>query len=881
MGTFRATPKVAEVRAEHLLTELLISQGWDTRRPPNGELLRQQEYKDHSHLLDVFVGISKSGGSGSGLPEAILVDRQSLNPIAVIEVKAKLSDLNRAIREVTDVYAQAFVRSGYTPLAVALAGTSEEEFAVKVFKWNGARWSPVTYDGHPIGWIPNRADAERISIPSERYELRPSVPPPEVLAGRADEINRLLRESGIKDEFRPAVVGAIMLALWQSKGNIRKDPEHILADINEACRRAFWVAKKPDLAVSLRVDEANDVLASKARRIVTILERLNVTVLTAEHDYLGQLYETFFRYTGGNTIGQYFTPRHIARMMADLCGIQQSDIVLDPACGTGGFLVAAMNRVLETSRLSRIETVKLVRTHLIGFDKEPVTAALCVANMILRGDGSTGVRRADVLTSKKYPLNSANVVLMNPPFPHKKTDTPPELFIERGLQGLRDKGLMAVIVPRSMLAKKDKQRWRARILEHNTLEGVIVLPDELFEPYASSYTATLLISKGIKHKPDHKAFFARIENDGLRMRKGVRVPRPGEEMSAALRAYWQHETTAGFCGWSELDKEAGWDAGYYIPARKLSETEVRSEVALLVRNRAAFVVNHAPELATLTEALDREELQARDYRLVRHLKDVAPQGDTLGGYFDIVYGQKALHSKERLSPGRSLVISSSGIDNGCYGFFDYEDLIAPPFITVPSTGSLAMAHVQEWPCGVTDDCLLMLPRRGVPLELLYVAAAVVRNERWRFNYGMKVTPRRISGFPLPMDRQLIADVRCYLDDSRRIEQVAMGQTPGVPQTPAIPPSFSDEFRTLVKQWRRDTRHISSLAKMASHPAYRRIMGMGRDVLPLLLNELRQHPDHWLIALNAITGEDPAPQGATFDEAVSAWLSWGREKGLLK
>ncbi len=73
MGTFRATPKVAEVRAEHLLTELLIHQGWDTRRPPNGDLLRQHEYKDHVHLLDVFVGISKKGGGGDALPEAILV----------------------------------------------------------------------------------------------------------------------------------------------------------------------------------------------------------------------------------------------------------------------------------------------------------------------------------------------------------------------------------------------------------------------------------------------------------------------------------------------------------------------------------------------------------------------------------------------------------------------------------------------------------------------------------------------------------------------------------------------------------------------------------------------------------------------------------------
>jgi len=119
------------------------------------------------------------------------------------------------------------------------------------------------------------------------------------LADRADEINRLLRESGVKDEFRPAVVGATMLATMAVARQYSSRPGTYSCDINEACRKAFWKAKKPDLAASLRVDEANDTLAVKARRITTILERLNVTVLTAEHDYLGQLYETFFHYTGG------------------------------------------------------------------------------------------------------------------------------------------------------------------------------------------------------------------------------------------------------------------------------------------------------------------------------------------------------------------------------------------------------------------------------------------------------------------------------------------------------------------------------------------------------------------------------------------------------
>lgn len=768
--------RIAEVRAEELLIELLRSQGWDSRKPPMGEMLRQHEYKDYPHLLEILRGISKSGGTGDGKPEAFIVDRETLQPLAVIEVKPDISSLNKAINEVTEIYGRACIDAGYTPLAIALAGTSEIDFAVRVLKWMGTQWLPITYETHPISWIPNRADTDRLLVPGAPCEIRPSIPPPEVLAARADEINRLLRESGIKDEFRPAAVGAIMLALWQSKGNIRKDPAHILPDINEACQRAFWTAKKADLAASLRVDEANDTLSIKVRRIVTILERLNVTVLTAEHDYLGQLYETFFRYTGGNTIGQYFTPRHIAAMMADMCEIGKDDIVLDPACGTGGFLVASMNRVLREEKISRSQIIKLVQKRLLGFDKEPVTAALCVANMILRGDGSTGVTRGDCFTSTKYPVGEATVVLMNPPFPHKNTDRPPDQFVDRALDGLRHHGRMAVIVPRSLLNKRELRTWRAKILSKHTLNAVIVLPDELFQPYASSTTAILLVTKGVPQDRNRPVFFARIENDGFRLRKNVRLDRPGSQVQEILTSYKHSITIPGLCTTAEIIPGEEWSPGAYIPAKPLDPNEVIEEAQALVRSKAALIVKYAPQFRALHEALSAGRIMPRDFRsYVNRRGSTQGMAGSIGHAFEIYYGQKELETKDGLSGGEVIVISSSGAENGCYGFFDFDWVISPPIVTAPRTGSIGHAHVQEWPCGVTSDCLVLLPRPGVPIELLYVAAAVIRRERWRFDYSRKLTPERIAGLPLPSTKSILEGVREQINSVRRIEQIAIGE----------------------------------------------------------------------------------------------------------
>ena len=757
--------RVSEVRAEVLLTELLAAQGWDARRPPSGEMLRQHEYKDHAHLRDVFLKRSKVAKIGHGLPEAVVVDRHTLQPLLVIEAKASIHDLDKGISEATLVYGRACIDAGYSPLAVALGGTSEDDFAVRVFKWNGYDWQNVTYEGNPIGWIPNRKDVDTLRTPSTAPELRPSIPSPEVLASFADEINRLLRESSVNDRSRPSVVGACMLALWQSRGGLRKDPGNILADINRACEQAFWNAGKPDLAKSLHVEEANERLAVKARRIVSILERLNVSVLTAEHDYLGQLYETFFRYAGGNTIGQYFTPRHIADFCAELVGVTSEDLTLDPTCGTGGFLIASMERMQREGQISRSEMVKLVSTRLIGFDDEPVTAALCVANMILRGDGSSSVHRGDSFSAPEYPDGGACVVLMNPPYPHKKTDAPTESFVNRGLEGLAQGGRLAAVIPQSRLVKGGQvKKWRAGLLAKHTLEAVVQMPDYLFQPYASATTAIIYLRKGIPHPKNRRVFFGRVENDGFRLKKGVRVACDGNQLPRALDHFQGAISEEGFSGWSALDNEFSFAPGAYIPARELSEIEIDAGIQQVIRGRTAFTALHAPGLVELNIQGAVNPRKAK-----RAARLPTQSTGTVGTYFDIVYGQKALHSKEGLIAGNSLVISSSGVDNGCYGFYDFDALLDPPFVTVPSTGSIAIAHVQEWPCGVTDDCLLLLPKDGVPHAMMYVAAAAIRNERWRFSYGRKATPARIADFPLPHSDDLIERVNTYLERAAKVE----------------------------------------------------------------------------------------------------------------
>ena len=92
-----------------------------------------------------------------------------------------------------------------------------------------------------------------------------------------------------------------------------------------------------------------------------------------------------------------------------------------------------------------------------------------------------------------------------------------------------------------------------------------------------------------------------------------------------------------------------------------------------------------------------------------------------------------------------------------------------------------------------------------------------------------------------------------------------------------------EFSRLTEEWRVATALTSSLTEMSAHPAYQRIVGMGRLALPMIFRELSSEPDHWFWALKAITGCDPVPPShrGNIDLMAADWLAWGRSRGYVR
>jgi len=119
---------------------------------------------------------------------------------------------------------------------------------------------------------------------------------------------------------------------------------------------------------------------------------------------------------------------------------------------------------------------------------------------------------------------------------------------------------------------------------------------------------------------------------------------------------------------------------------------------------------------------------------------------TIGQLFNIEYGQKKYHNKEWLegNEGRNILISSKGDDNGIYGFFNIVDNYQAPLITVPSTGTVGQAFVQENDCSVDDNCLVLIPQKKIIKEALFQIVFQIRKNKWKYRYGRQITPERIS-----------------------------------------------------------------------------------------------------------------------------------------
>ena len=134
----------SETRTEDLIKDLLFIQGWSIKRPPKGNLIRQNEYKDFSHLEEIFKGKSKSGGKRDAYPDFLIIDKDTSIPQIVIEAKANKKDFTKALTEACHNYGTACYEAGYSVVAIGIAGQEEMGISIGVSRYKNGNWERIT-----------------------------------------------------------------------------------------------------------------------------------------------------------------------------------------------------------------------------------------------------------------------------------------------------------------------------------------------------------------------------------------------------------------------------------------------------------------------------------------------------------------------------------------------------------------------------------------------------------------------------------------------------------------------------------------------------------------------------------------------------------------
>ena len=293
---------------------------------------------------------------------------------------------------------------------------------------------------------------------------------------------------------------------------------------------------------------------------------------TYDHsERLGDAFEYLLSVLGSQgDAGQFRTPRHIIDFIVGVVDPKKNESILDPACGTAGFLISSYKHILKSnmdaeghSTLTPDERGRLA-ANLKGYDISPDMVRLSLVNLYLHGFTDPHIYEYDTLTSDERWNEYADVILANPPFmspkggikPHKRFSIQAKrsevLFVDYMAEHLTPSGRAGIIIPEGIIFQSQTAYTQLRkVLVDEYLVAVVSLPSGVFNPYSGVKTSILILDKSLAKKTGTIAFF-KIENDGFGLGAQRRpidkdnLPQAKAELCEYLRRLHSGESVESF-----------------------------------------------------------------------------------------------------------------------------------------------------------------------------------------------------------------------------------------------------------------------------------------------------------------------------------------------
>jgi type I restriction enzyme M protein len=608
-----AKMKNTEVDAYVFVKENLKQLGWDTRNP-----VKEPEIKK---WLD------------KKRPEYIVKVTETI--LWVIECKSTRVEIDQAVDEAENYYATTLNKGNVLRalFVSGVAGNDVDGYIIKNKFLEKDGFRPIILNDKEMTGLLSPEITKRI-LSSNSAVVKDMPIDQAFFMQKAARINEILHMGAVNINDRARVMAALLLSTLQGDlPDLNATPAVLISDINTRAQNALASQGKKEFFpyVELYLPTSFDNHQKYKKALVETMKELyslNIrSAMNSGSDVLGQFYEVFLKYGNwAQKMGIVLTPRHVTRFAVEALDVTLQDIVLDPCCGTGGFLVSAFDHVKASANKTQIDQFK--KNNIFGIDQQPQLACLAIVNMIFRGDGKNNIIEGDCFTKWLVPSTTGGIatahyinkqpkendkaitkVLMNPSFAIEASDIKEYRFVSHALDQMVDGGLLFSILPvGAMLEGGEEHDWRKnKLLTENTLLAVVTFPPELFYPIGV-HTLGTVIKKGIPHPKSQKVLWVRAIRDGYIKVKGKRLPSASEpnDLDKILPIFkaFIHNTSFPVTAVPQFCKASAIDFAdpilellpeVYLDSKPIDSAEIAEEADRLIRESAAFLIRSGKE----------------------------------------------------------------------------------------------------------------------------------------------------------------------------------------------------------------------------------------------------------------------------------------------
>jgi len=769
--------RTSEVHAYIFIKQHLSDIGWVAKNPlrhKDGQLYTQGECLEDSRICEMLKQTK---------PENIV--KLSETEYYVIEAKANRNQIEQALEEAQDDYAKVINKSRHIKAKIVsgIAGNESDGYIIKSRFLVGSKFKPVISNGKELTSLVSPKIAKYL-LDNNTNVIEELPIDEKFFLETAEKINVILHNGAIPATDRGRVMSALILCLVDdTPPNLNASPTVLITDINTRVNAVLQREGKPEfynyIKIALPTTLENHV-KFKGALVKTIQELNNLNIRSAMNsgtDVLGSFYEVFLQYGNwAKEIGIVLTPRHITSFAAEILDITAKDIVFDPTCGTGGFLVSAFDYVKQNSNAAEINNFKL--NNIFGIEQEASVVALAIVNMIFRGDGKNNIKEANcfhhnltltrkdgVNTAKYISSEEENIppvtkVLMNPPFA-LKTDVEYK-FVNHAIKQMQKNGLLFAVLPTAQLLARGKYKdWRLEMLQENTLLGVITLPSDVFYgANAGTNTIGIIVRRGIPHDKKQKVLWLRAIHDGFVKRKGKRLkPKPPiierdmlVEYKDLIRSFIKNQDTkiknvseeCKVCQIDYTDKQLELVPESYLDEFTPTYEAIKDGIEGLVRETAGYLLTSIKQDVSITASAKKYHAphNIRNFMLI----DICNVERKYAPYLNEVL------SDEKRVPYVTTTEMTNGISIKC----DTDANFVKNTVTVSLDGTCGTTFYQfeDYIAGEKTAVLTLLGELNMPDEckapFLFYIAYMIRHKSWRYHFGRKLSEERLRKFEIPL-----------------------------------------------------------------------------------------------------------------------------------